>query len=129
MFAMSEAERLPSTWAAICAASSLRPSRSNAAAKSLLLLNTAAPPSIAFSALGGGLFEMLAVDLSRAQQKLIDAVTAIVGARGEHISALEVDDFDDAVVLEADRAGELVASEPDQPIDEIDRADGSFETH
>src|ERR1700674_104779 len=64
---------------------------------------------------------MLPVDLAGAQQKLIDAVRAIVGAGREHISAFEIDDFDDAVVLETDRTGELLAPEPDQTIEQIDR--------
>src|SRR5688500_7748041 len=69
---------------------------------------------------------MLARDFACAHEDLVDAVRAIVRARRQNVAALEVDDLDDAVVLEPDRAGELLASQLYEPLDEIDFADLAF---
>ncbi len=78
---------------------------------------------------GERLLDVLARDLPGAEQDLVDAVGTIVRTGGEDVASLEVDDLDDAVVLEPDRARETLAPQPDEFLDEIDLADFAFEAH
>src|SRR5205814_2519767 len=75
------------------------------------------------------LLHVLFVDFAGAQENFVDGVGAIVSACRQHIAAFEVDDLDDAVLLESDGAGELLATELDETLDEIDLADFPFEIH
>jgi len=70
---------------------------------------------------------MLAGDLVRALEDLVDGVGAVVRRRGEDVAVFEVNDLDDAVALETDRAGELLASQLDEPFNQIDLADFAFD--
>jgi hypothetical protein len=72
---------------------------------------------------------VLAGDLPRAQQDLVDAVGPVVRAGREDVARFEVDDLDDAVVLETDGAGKLLAPHLDEFLDQVDLADFAFEAH
>src|SRR5581483_8999540 len=69
------------------------------------------------------LLDVVARDLVRAHEDLVDGVGAIVRARRENVSTFEVDDLDDPVVLEADRSRELFPPQLDESLDQIDLAD------
>ena len=72
---------------------------------------------------------MIARHFVRAQKNLVDAVGAIVRAGGENIAAFEVNDLDNAVVLETNGSGEALPSQFDEPLDQIQLADIAFQLH
>src|SRR5205807_4232852 len=75
------------------------------------------------------LLDVLARDLAGAEKDLVDRVGAVVRARREHVARLEVEDLDDAVLLEAERAGEMLAPKLDEALDDIDIANLPFQSH
>src|SRR6185436_14693311 len=80
-------------------------------------------------ALGERLLHMVARDLAGTEEDLVDAVGAVVRARRQDVARLEVDDLDDAVVLETNGAGEALPTQFDEPLDQIELADFTFQLH
>src|SRR5437016_1795083 len=59
-------------------------------------------------ALGERLLDVIARYFARAQKNLVDAVGAIVRARRQNVAAFEINDLDDAVVLETNGSREAL---------------------
>src|SRR5205823_8198343 len=75
------------------------------------------------------LLDVLARDLAGAEKDLVDRVGAVVRARREHVARLEVENLDDAVLLEAERAGEMLAPKLHEALDDVDIANLPFQLH
>jgi hypothetical protein len=76
-----------------------------------------------------GLLHLLARDLVREQQDLVDRVGPIIRRCLQHVALLEVDDLDGAVVFEANCSSELLPTQLDELFEQVDLADFAFELH